>query len=147
MKSPTPRVLVAAFLSVALHALVWMWVTDGVGQPETTREAKATPPEAEVVFLEATATPPGKPLPPQPPVAKAVPPPPTRQAAPLTDAPPRLADAANPTERTPAFREAPPAPTSEEWALAATYSLKNSKRYRHTWGQQVRSMMGQQFSF
>jgi TonB family protein len=37
---------------------------------------------------------------------------------------------------------APPAPTQEEWQLAATYTLKNSKRYRYTWGQQVRSMMG-----
>lgn len=37
---------------------------------------------------------------------------------------------------------APPAPTAEEWAFASTYKLKNSKGYRHTWGQQVRSMMG-----
>lgn len=26
--------------------------------------------------------------------------------------------------------------------MASTYTLKNSKRYRYTWGQQVRSMMG-----
>ena len=37
---------------------------------------------------------------------------------------------------------APPVPTAEEWALASTYTLKNSKRYRYNWGQQVRSMMG-----
>jgi hypothetical protein len=37
---------------------------------------------------------------------------------------------------------APPPPTAEEWQLASTYKLKNSKRYRYTWGQQVRSMMG-----
>jgi TonB family protein len=37
---------------------------------------------------------------------------------------------------------APPPPSAEEWALAATYTLKNSKRYRHNWAQQVRSMMG-----
>ncbi len=37
---------------------------------------------------------------------------------------------------------APPPPTAEEWALASTYTLKNSKRYRYNWGQQVRSMMG-----
>ncbi len=37
---------------------------------------------------------------------------------------------------------APPAPTAEEWAQASTYTLKNSKRYRYNWGQQVRSMMG-----
>ncbi|MCE3270934.1 MAG: hypothetical protein K0S57_1331 [Ramlibacter sp.] len=38
--------------------------------------------------------------------------------------------------------EAPPAPTAEEWAFAGKYKLKNSKGYRYTWGQQVRSMMG-----
>ena len=37
---------------------------------------------------------------------------------------------------------APPAPTAAEWAFASTYKLKNSKGYRYTWGQQVRSMMG-----
>ncbi len=37
---------------------------------------------------------------------------------------------------------APPAPTVDEWAVAAKYPLKNSKRYRYSWGQQVRSMMG-----
>ncbi len=38
--------------------------------------------------------------------------------------------------------DAPPAPSAEEWALAASYPLKNSKRYRHNWGQQLRSLMG-----
>ena len=42
----------------------------------------------------------------------------------------------------PASMPAPPAPTAEEWKLASTYTLKNSKRYRNVWGQQVRSMMG-----
>lgn len=46
------------------------------------------------------------------------------------------------TEQTPASVAAPPAPSAEEWALASTYTLKNSKRYRYNWGQQVRSMMG-----
>jgi hypothetical protein len=45
-------------------------------------------------------------------------------------------------EKTPATMPAPPAPTAEEWALASTYTLKNSKRYRYAWSQQVRSMMG-----
>ncbi len=44
--------------------------------------------------------------------------------------------------REPATQAAPPAPTAEEWAFASRYTLKNSKAYRHTWGQQVRSMMG-----
>ena len=43
------------------------------------------------------------------------------------------------------YMHAPPAPTAEEWAQASNYPLKNSKRYRHTWGQQVRSMMGTAF--
>jgi TonB family protein len=37
---------------------------------------------------------------------------------------------------------APSAPTPEEWQLASTYTLKNSKRYRYNWGQLVRSKMG-----
>lgn len=44
--------------------------------------------------------------------------------------------------RPPATQAAPPAPTAEQWAFAGRYALKNSKAYRHTWGQQVRSMMG-----
>jgi len=37
---------------------------------------------------------------------------------------------------------APPPPTPEEWKIASTYTLRNSKRYRYNWGQLVRSMMG-----
>lgn len=37
---------------------------------------------------------------------------------------------------------APPPPTPDEWAFAAQYTNRNSKGYRHSWGQQVRSMMG-----
>lgn len=44
--------------------------------------------------------------------------------------------------RVPASMAAPPAPSAEEWAIASKYTLKNSKRYRYNWGQQVRSMMG-----
>lgn len=38
--------------------------------------------------------------------------------------------------------DAPPAPSAQEWAQAATYTLKNAKRYRHNWGQHLRSLMG-----
>ena len=38
--------------------------------------------------------------------------------------------------------EAPSPPTTEEWAFASKYKLKNSKGYRHSFGQQARSMMG-----
>lgn len=44
-----------------------------------------------------------------------------------------------------ASMDAPPAPSAQEWAMAANYKLKNSKRYRHAWGQQVRSLMGTAF--
>ncbi len=47
-----------------------------------------------------------------------------------------------PEEKKLAYMDAPPAPSAEEWQKASTYTLKNSKRYRHNWGQQVRSMMG-----
>lgn len=47
-----------------------------------------------------------------------------------------------PEEKKLAYMDAPPAPSAEEWQRASTYTLKNSKRYRHNWGQQVRSMMG-----
>lgn len=49
---------------------------------------------------------------------------------------------AAPEEKKLAYMDAPPAPSAEEWQKASTYTLKNSKRYRHNWGQQVRSMMG-----
>lgn len=44
--------------------------------------------------------------------------------------------------KTLATMAAPHPPTAEEWEMASTYTLKNSKRYRYNWGQQVRSMMG-----
>ena len=43
---------------------------------------------------------------------------------------------------TPSGPAAPEAPSAQDWALAATYTLKNSKRYRYNWGQHVRSLMG-----
>ncbi len=58
-----------------------------------------------------------------PPSADSIPPPPT-------------------PEKKLASMPAPPPPTLEEWKLASTYTLKNSKRYRYNWGQLVRSKMG-----
>ena len=46
------------------------------------------------------------------------------------------------SDRQPASLGVPSAPTAEEWAFASKYTLKNSKGYRHSFGQQVRSMMG-----
>ena len=74
---------------------------------------------------------------------KAAPPP---QLAPPLDHPLSQQDAA-PAEapsadKAPATLAAPTAPSDDEWAFAAQYTNKNSKGYRHSWGQQVRSMMG-----
>ena len=67
---------------------------------------------------------------------------PSRQPEPTE--PPQRPDAPRSPNITkiPASLDAPPAPTAEEWQLASTYTLKNSKRYRNAWAQQVRSMMG-----
>lgn len=46
------------------------------------------------------------------------------------------------SDKQPTSLAAPSAPTVEEWAFASKYTLKNSKGYRHSFGQQVRSMMG-----
>jgi TonB family protein len=46
------------------------------------------------------------------------------------------------SDKQPTSLTAPSAPTAEEWAFASKYTLKNSKGYRHSFGQQVRSMMG-----
>lgn len=66
-------------------------------------------------------------------------------ARPTKAEPVRTADS-TPLPATPAIQPAsmpaPPPPSAEEWQIASTYTLKNSKRYRHNWGQQVRSMMG-----
>lgn len=76
-----------------------------------------------------------------------------RRAKPAIRTPPRSEDEehvpvtapvppAHPLGKPLASMPAPSAPTAEEWALASTYTLRNSKRYRYNWGQQVRSMMG-----
>lgn len=137
--------LFAVSLSVTLHALVL--AAAGLyafkpSQPETPT------PEEKVVFLEMLAA-----APPEPPADPA--PAPTQPLPAAAPARPTPAPAIGvPTDATPtpaaqdqarAQMEAPPAPTAEEWARASTYKLKNSKRYRHTWGQQIRSMMGTAF--
>ncbi len=73
-----------------------------------------------------------------------IPPPPEEQATPQEKPSTQAPDVQTGilTEKTAASLDAPPAPTEEEWKLASTYTLKNSKRYRYTWAQQVRSMMG-----
>jgi hypothetical protein len=142
---PTPagpyagvRSVVGLAISLALHALVFSLaftnmaaITDKRAQPA--REQQVTvlilrPPQSEQsvpepeLLIRAADAPrvplPTLPVPEVPMVAEAV------------------------TSRQPASMAAPSAPTAEEWAFASTYKLKNSKGYRYTWGQQVRSMMG-----
>jgi len=126
-----PSTVLVITLSVLLHALLvggaWWWGGDSRYPP--------TPAAEQVVVLDLTPPPP---LPPAQTVAE--PPPPA--ADPFVPPEPALAVPEAPVK---AYKDAPPAPTAEEWALASTYTLKNSKRYRHTWGQQVRSMMGTAF--
>ena len=139
MKSPGRRYLFAASLSVTLHVLALS--VAGLYPFKTHTESEAQAPRERVLFLEVMPTPPEKAGPVQRPPANE----PTLDSAP-TSAPvaksPPAADVALPSAHAPASMDAPPAPSAEEWALAAGYSLKNSKRYRYTWGQQVRSMMG-----
>lgn len=117
------RQALALLLSLALHLLAFMAV-----QPQR-HESRRLSVEDEILVLEVA------PLP-----VEAARPEPMAEAPNLAAAP-GLAVASTP-DRQPAFMAAPPAPTAQEWALASAYKLKNSKRYRYTWGQQVRSMMG-----
>jgi hypothetical protein len=130
------KYLWALLVSVAVHA----GIVGYVGLEDQARSKKNEPEQskAQVVYLE---------LPPPSPVA--LKPKPQKHADRLLPAPPPLEpivpdlpSARTETERRPARMEAPPAPSAEEWAIAGTYKLKNSKRYRYNWGQQVRSMMG-----
>lgn len=126
------RVLFALLLSVVLHGLVFVAAIRSSSHPPQEKPA----PEPEQVWTIVT------PLPAPAPVATSEPPPAPPQAA--EPVPQVLTTPATPASpaREPASMAAPPAPTPEEWALASTYKLKNSKRYRYNWGQQVRSMMG-----
>ena len=97
--------------------------------PVPQREPVSKAARAETVPIEQSAKPRANPMPPvaeneeHVPVAASIPP-------------------SHTPVKTPASMPAPPAPTAEEWAQASAYTLKNSKRYRYNWGQQVRSMMG-----
>lgn len=134
MPLPAPHLAFAVTLSAALHALVLVLALPSVREP--LRSADTARLEAPLIFVEAPP-PPAAPAPPEllAPLAAAAPPHPPPPAA-LPASPPSLND------RAPAAMDAPAAPTAEEWAQAGRYTLKNSKRYRHAWGQHVRSLMG-----
>jgi TonB family protein len=133
--------LFAVALSVGFHALVLLLT----GHLSLWQDRK---PEAEaVVMIDLMPALPERPQAPQSPAPRepadalppSLPPLPTQSDAPsVPDTAPQLPAPDRPLAR----MEAPPAPTAQEWVQASTYTLKNSKRYRYTWGQQVRSMMG-----
>jgi TonB family protein len=117
-----PQRLIFLTVAIALHVVVIIGASQhlfGVRQAAKVQEL-----EAEVFFIKAK-------LPPS--VAPQI-----EQTMSTMDADTTHAK----TEKTPATLSAPSAPTAEEWAFAAQYTNKNSKGYRHSWGQQVRSMMG-----
>lgn len=140
MNSSGLRYSFAAFLSVTLHVLAL--AVAGLYPFQTHKEFEAQAPREEVLFLKVMPTPPEKTTPVQRAAATESTLDPAPTPAPIAKVRPAAARAALTSGRAPAFMEAPPAPSAEEWVLAAGYSLKNSKRYRYTWGQQVRSMMG-----
>jgi TonB family protein len=115
------RFVLALTLSLGIHLGPLLW------------RAPALPPAPPPGALHVRLDPP--PVPATPPAAQPHKAKPVRERAPDAPAPPTPA-------RQVATMAAPPAPTAEEWQLASTYTPKNSKRYRYTWAQQVRSMMG-----
>jgi TonB family protein len=135
----------AVFLSVALHALGVLALVDG-GLGNSKVEAARS--EDRVIRLELMALSPAaaveSPAPDRPDPMR------IRATASMAVLTPdtvlqtrrETAVASPAAEPAPTFMDAPPAPTAQEWAEAGQYTLKNSKRYRYTWGQQVRSMMG-----
>ncbi len=125
------QLLVAASLSLALHAAAVFWIAQYRAAPET----PPNKPKVEERLVVVAVPPPPLPAPPPPPLPKQAAPAPKTQSPKVMTPPPVL-------DHPPATLDAPAAPTAQEWALASTYTLKNSKRYRYNWGQQVRSMMG-----
>lgn len=123
---------IALLLSLALHAsLLPSWW-------EGKRESSVP---IEPQQLNIVVKPEEQVLPAEP--QKAEPPRPSKSPKSANPRPmPETPTTSPPQEKKLASMDAPPAPTAEEWRLASTYTLRNSKRYRYAWGQQVRSMMG-----
>lgn len=125
MRNTRTTLLTALALSLAIHGVL-------MGSPVYRSAPPIQPPPVEVRLV-------APPVSPQPPPAAEKP---VRVATPTGSRPPANTQVQNREADVPQSLEAPPPPTAEEWRLAAGYTRKNSKRYRHAWGQQVRSMMG-----
>jgi hypothetical protein len=130
-----PHVFAVGF-SLTLHALVLglasgYWVTD--------RSFTRKVPKEQIVLLNLLPQKEDEPISRDAPSGAPEPSPAHNQAISRTaDAPAVTTEPA----KQPASMAAPPPPSAEEWAFAAKYTNKNSKGYRYSWGQQVRSMMG-----
>ncbi|WP_083293022.1 energy transducer TonB [Hydrogenophaga sp. PML113] len=143
MQRDSDKLFLAIFLSIALHALALALAVTGNYPARLVDRPNAPQPKDEVLLLELL------PPPPEEIVAKtlqsvATPEPALSVAPDIQVAPSRTAPTLA-SESQPISMMAPATPTAEEWAFAARYTLKNSKGYRYTWGQQVRSMMGTAF--
>lgn len=124
----------AALLVLSLHAVLLLTMHGALHD-----FGRRKPPQPDRLVIQLTLPPPEDAAPPPPPPPK----PRTRpQAKPPEPPPTPLQSAVAVAPHPPASQAAPPPPTAEEWAFAAKYTLRNSKGYRHSWGQQVRSMMG-----
>jgi hypothetical protein len=130
--------VVGLAISLALHALVFGLAFTNLSALTDKPDPPASEQQVTVLILRPPE--PKKSAPELEPPVRAV----KAPTVPLPPLPvPEVPAVAEPvTSRQPASMAAPSAPTAEEWAFASTYKLKNSKGYRHTWGQQVRSMMG-----
>jgi TonB family protein len=129
--------LLALALSVGLHVLVLALAGQLSQKQDRQSEAEAV---VVIDLMPALPEPPEAPKPVQapPPLPPDTPLQPQSDTVTVPDTAPQPPAPDRPLAR----MDAPPAPTAQEWAQASTYTLKNSKRYRYTWGQQVRSMMG-----
>ena len=121
MTMRTPVKLLTGLGVLALHALAF-WMASHAALSVQSRLFQKTSPVVLVAIVPTL---------PEPALPKPLPPPPAQ--IPLTSVAP---------DKPLATLAAPPPPTAEEWAFAAQYTQKNSKGYRYSWGQQVRSMMG-----
>jgi hypothetical protein len=121
----------AVLFTLALHALAMAWAMGWVFKPSDSQPPLKT--KTTVVTLNLLK-PPDQP-PPEPIQRKPI-------TAPTPKPAPALPPVTTPPNTPRATMAAPPPPTAEEWAFAAGYTNKNSKGYRYSWGQQVRSMMG-----
>lgn len=132
------RSVVGLTVSLAMHALVFMLAFSHLG--EIKDEPRQSARERTIAVLVLRPPEPEESAP-EPGPATVVADAPAERLAPIAE--PAAGSVVRPAPpRQPASMAAPPAPTAEEWAFASTYQLKNSKGYRYTWGQQVRSMMG-----